>query len=195
VEVAERYLEGEATDDELKEIDWDVEGAAFNIDYNCDRAAIEGWVEEGRAIPEAEHRAMLHPPGAAAEVDTRELLMRAAYFADFAVIYPHLEPKRGVPDSYVPFLSAALLRDLFGNPFRPVALAPAWVTLTVLSLARAAREERYLPGGELCAARLAVLADALEEAGCTEADLLRHLRGPGPHLRGCWALRALLGKE
>ena len=43
--------------------------------------------------------------------------------------------------------------------------------------------------------RLAVLADALEEAGCDNADLLSHLRGPGPHVRGCWALDLLLGKE
>jgi hypothetical protein len=42
--------------------------------------------------------------------------------------------------------------------------------------------------------RLAVLADALEEAGCADADLLVHLRGPGPHARGCWVLELLLGK-
>jgi len=41
---------------------------------------------------------------------------------------------------------------------------------------------------------LPVLADALEEAGCTDADLLGHLRGPGPHVRGCWVLDLLLGK-
>jgi hypothetical protein len=89
---------------------------------------------------------------------------------------------------------AALLRDLFGNPFHPVTLDPIWQTPTVLSLARAAYEERSLPSGELDHARLTVLADALEEAGCTEQSLLDHLRSPGPHVRGCFALDLVLGR-
>jgi hypothetical protein len=52
-----------------------------------------------------------------------------------------------------------------------------------------------MPSGHLDPARLAVLADALEDAGCADADLLGHLRGPGPHIRGCWAVDLLLGKE
>ena len=118
VEVAERYLAGRVTDAELKEVDWCVEGAAFDIDYNCDPEAIRGWVAQTRAIPEAELRALLHPPEAATAIDTRELLKRAAYFADHAVRYPRLRPKRRVPSNYVTFLSAGLLRELFGNPFR-----------------------------------------------------------------------------
>jgi hypothetical protein len=55
-------------------------------------------------------------------------------------------------------------------------------------------DERELPSCHLDAARLAVLADMLEEAGCTDPLLLGHLRGPGPHLRGCWAVDLLLGK-
>jgi hypothetical protein len=54
IEVAERYLAGKATDEELSEVNWHVEGAAFNIDYNCEREAIERWVAEVRAIPEDE---------------------------------------------------------------------------------------------------------------------------------------------
>src|SRR5262245_57779436 len=60
--------------------------------------------------------------------------------------------------------------------------------------ARRAYEERSLPSGHLDPARLLVLADALEEAGCADADLPGHLRGPGPHVRGCWALDLILGK-
>ena len=52
-----------------------------------------------------------------------------------------------------------------------------------------------MPAGTLDNTRLAVLADALEEAGCTEADILGHLRGPGPHVRGCWVVDLILGKE
>jgi hypothetical protein len=61
-------------------------------------------------------------------------------------------------------------------------------------LARAAYWYRLLPSGHLDPARLAVLADDLEDAGCTDPDLLGHLRGPGPHVRGCWAVDLLLGK-
>jgi hypothetical protein len=88
-----------------------------------------------------------------------------------------------------------LLRDLSGNPFRLVSIQPAWLTPTVLSLASVAYEERHLPSGELDTSRLAVLADALEDAGCTNADVLGHLRSSGPHVRGCWALDLLLRKE
>jgi hypothetical protein len=71
----------------------------------------------------------------------------------------------------------------------------SWNGGTVRHLAQAAYEERSLPSGELDTARLAVLADALEEAGCADAAILSHLRGPGPHVRGCWAVDLLLGKE
>ena len=87
-----------------------------------------------------------------------------------------------------------LVREVFGNPFRLIAVDPAWLTATVLSLAEVAYAERALPSGHLDPARLAVLADALQEAGCDSADLLVHLRSPGPHVRGCWALDLVLGK-
>lgn len=84
-----------------------------------------------------------------------------------------------------------LLRCIFGNPFRPVTLSDACRTSDVVPLARAAYDERSLPGGELEPERLKVLADALEEAGA-EGEILGHLRGPGPHVRGCWAVDACL---
>jgi hypothetical protein len=87
-----------------------------------------------------------------------------------------------------------LLRDIIGNPFRPVAVSPGWVTPQVAALAQAAYQERELPSGTLGPTRLLVLADALEDAGCDQPDLLGHLRGPGPHVRGCWAVDLLLGK-
>ena len=92
--------------------------------------------------------------------------------------------------------SSASLRDIFGNPFRPApAVDPAWRGGTAAQLAHAAYEHRRLPEGTLNPARLTILADALEDAGCTDADLLGHLRGPGPHVRGCWAVDLILGKS
>jgi hypothetical protein len=61
-------------------------------------------------------------------------------------------------------------------------------------MAQTAYDERILPAGTLDPDRLAVLADALEDAGCDNADILSHLRGPGPHVRGCWVVDLLLGK-
>ena len=88
----------------------------------------------------------------------------------------------------------ALLRCIFGNPFRPATLAPALRGPTITSLAAALYDERQLPSGHLDPLRAAVLADALEEAGCTDANLLDHLRSPGPHVRGCRAVDLILAK-
>jgi hypothetical protein len=91
-----------------------------------------------------------------------------------------------------------LLREGFGNPFRPVALNPAWRTYQdglVVRLAEAAYQERRLPAGTLENGRLAILADALEEAGCQDVQTLGHLRGGGEHYRGCFVVDVLLGKS
>jgi len=89
----------------------------------------------------------------------------------------------------------ALLRDIVGNPFRPVAFDLAWATELVRSLAAGVVEARRLPEGTFDPERLAVLADALEDAGCADAAILSHLRDPGPHVRGCWVLTLLLGHD
>jgi hypothetical protein len=95
---------------------------------------------------------------------------------------------------------AALLRDLFGPlPFREVRFNPGWLTWndsTVRKLAQAIYDERILPEGLLDQSRLAILADALEEAGCDNEEILSHLRQRGQvHVRGCWAIDLLSGKE
>jgi hypothetical protein len=85
----------------------------------------------------------------------------------------------------------ALLRDIFGNPYRRVFLDPRWLSqqaATVGQLADAIYTERAFE-------RLPILADALEEAGCSAVSLLEHCRGPGPHVRGCWVVDLLLGKH
>ncbi|MCE9564022.1 MAG: hypothetical protein K8U57_18420 [Planctomycetes bacterium] len=83
---------------------------------------------------------------------------------------------------------AEIIRDIFGNPFRPVALDQSWLTSTVLALAREMYSSRDFSA-------MPILADALQDAGCDSDDLLNHLRGEGPHYRGCWALDLVLGKS
>jgi hypothetical protein len=79
-----------------------------------------------------------------------------------------------------------LIRDIFGNPFRPVAADPTWLTSTVTALARQMYEARDF-------AAMPILADALQDAGCVHEDILGHCRGDGPHVRGCWVVDLLLG--
>jgi len=86
---------------------------------------------------------------------------------------------------------AALLRDLFGNLFCPASLDPLWLSWndgTVPQMARVFYDEGRFDG-------LPVLADALEEAGCADAAVLSHCRQPDGHVRGCWVIDRILGKD
>jgi hypothetical protein len=84
-----------------------------------------------------------------------------------------------------------LLRDIFGNPFRLVSLNPAWLSWRD-GLVRKITETIY---AERSFEELPILADALEDAGCDNADILTHCRQPGDHVRGCWVIDLLLGKS
>jgi hypothetical protein len=79
-----------------------------------------------------------------------------------------------------------LIRCVFGNPFRAVVFDPAWRTEAVVALAAGVAADRAFE-------RLPVLADALEDAGCADPDVLAHCRGGGPHATGCWVVDGLLG--
>jgi hypothetical protein len=88
-------------------------------------------------------------------------------------------------------VQAALLRDIVGIPFRSMSIEAACLTRhggAIPKLAQAIYDDRRFSA-------LPVLADALEEAGCTDPDILGHCRGPGPHVRGCWVVDLLLGKQ
>jgi hypothetical protein len=81
-----------------------------------------------------------------------------------------------------------VLRDIFGNPFRPVAFDPAWRTHTTAGIAAKMYADRNFSA-------MPILADALEEAGCDNVDVLLHCREPGTHVRGCWVVDLVLGKQ
>jgi hypothetical protein len=92
-----------------------------------------------------------------------------------------------------------LVHDIFGNFFRPSPPLPpavlAWSDGTVRRLAQAIYDDRWMPAGTLETACLAILADALLDAGCQDEALIDHCRQPGPHVRGCWAVDLILGRE
>jgi hypothetical protein len=80
------------------------------------------------------------------------------------------------------------IRDIFGNPFRPAIFDPAWRTAAVLAVSQTMYAERRF-------ADMPILADALEEAGCTSAEILDHCRSGQEHARGCWVVDLILKKE
>jgi hypothetical protein len=80
------------------------------------------------------------------------------------------------------------VRDIMGNPFCPVVLNPEWATCNVVGLGKAIYDERAFD-------RMPILADALEDAGCTNADILDHCHAGGAHVRGCWVVDLVLGRE
>ncbi len=80
------------------------------------------------------------------------------------------------------------LRDIFGNPFCPFVVNPSWLTSDVVAIAEGIYQERAFD-------RMPILADALQDAGCDNDDILNHCRNDGPHARGCFVVDLLLGKE
>jgi hypothetical protein len=94
-------------------------------------------------------------------------------------------------DSQIRAKITGLLRDVVGNPFRPAAAEKRWLAWKGGIIAKTARE---LYDGRAFE-KLPSLADALEEAGCTDSDILAHCRGRGPHVRGCWVLDLILSKQ
>ncbi len=80
------------------------------------------------------------------------------------------------------------IRDIFGNPFRPVAFSPRWRTQYAVAIAQKMYDERNF-------AAMPILADALEETGCDNIEVLTHCREPGTHVRGCWVVDLVLDRE
>ena len=203
VEVAERYADGQATEDEqytaYQEADdvWQLLGKAFD----------EGLLQEDPSFAERIRNAGVHPFAAPEAADSAVAAVEdfgedgavSGAFCTAATAVAWASSTGDTPNTEAEIEEridqTLLLFDIFGNPFRPITINTAWLTPTVLSLAQAAYENRHLPSGILDIARLAILADALEDAGCNDSEILSHLRSAGPHVRGCFALDLLLGKE
>ena len=145
-----------------------------------------GWPEAGRPnwdLDEATGEFTPRPwqPGEYAEHFTIRVLFFAAHSAS--------RPRPDVLQAAMDCESAAqadLVRCIIPSPFRPVAFDPDWQTAAAVALARTLYESRDF-------ATAPVLADALEDAGCADPAVLDHLRGPGPHARGCWVVDEVLG--
>jgi hypothetical protein len=192
VEVAERFADGLATREELAAAARDAVqrraflGAYQNSQYDDD------CFYAGQVI--AQYAAAAGPDPAACRLG--DLTFAVAFLASGDI--PGRHPPADKIKASAAEEQAALCRDIFGNPFRRVAVDPAWLASqggTVARLARAAYDNRQLPSGLLDNAHIAVLADALEEAGCQDPQILDHLRSGRDHVRGCFVLDLLRGKS
>jgi hypothetical protein len=202
VEAAEQYVEGSLTPEEASRA-YDEMQEGFRVINKS--GAIQANQEPGiqATLAAAGAAAPLHPHYLAADKAGRrycpalEVSQVVGYVsqAEMMEVYRTAGKLDMAPAARMRAHLAELLRDVVGNPFRPARLDPALRTPGVASLAQAAYEERALPSGHLDLTRLVTLADALESAGCPDADILAHLRSPGPHVRGCWALDLILGRE
>jgi hypothetical protein len=173
VEVAKAFSDGRATPAEL--------ASAGQVAAAVARVSGE---------PESRWARSIYAVGGAAWAATRDRAWVAAWDSAFDA---RMAARDFVPGTNIweaeRQWQAGVLRDLFGNPFRPSPLDPFWLLTddgVVPHLARVIYDEDRF--GDL-----PYLADALEDAGCTCEMILDHLRGPGPHYRGCWVVDAVLG--
>jgi hypothetical protein len=161
VAIAERFADGVATVEELQQ----AEEAMDRGDYRSG---------PGDYVSHQEIWTLLEVPQA------------AAWLVEYNGVYRGAEP--GVLKRQERLGQTQLLRDIFGNPFRPITLDRVWLTSTVTALAVQMYESRDFGA-------MPILADALQDAGCDSEDVLNHCRGPGPHVRGCWVVDLVLGKS
>jgi hypothetical protein len=173
LEVAERFADGAATREELK-------AARFQAEEAAHQAGLDEYLDEARAnfCWDAEYEAAC--------------AARRAAEAAVACVAEDIGNKPGGQVTVIAeeFQYPDLLREIFGNPFRWVLLDPLWLAWNdraVLRLAQSIYDDR---GFE----RFPILADALEEAGCTDDAVIDHCRQPKEHVRGCWVLDAILDR-
>lgn len=187
VEVAERYVQGEATPSELKLAH---EAACRATSVAIDEYAESGFEDDGDFMCED----AVAGARAAEETTKDEISVEDAIFAADSALEAGVLPGIAMATNEEDELriqqgQCDLLREIFGNPFREAPFDPPSLSPQVaVAIARSIEKDHAFD-------RLPILADALEEAGCTDEPILSHCRGPGPHVRGCWVLDLVLGKE
>jgi hypothetical protein len=179
VETAERFADGDASSEEMTAASTITEPSRL---YRAAKGDVHGpdvWdlIATGKAIDAAcEAGGPLHS------------LSSVAFHASQAIAFCR-EAKGGEqPATDEGAAQCLLIRDIFGNPFRPVSINSSWLTPKVVSVATGIYSDRAFD-------RMPILADSLQDADCSDSTVLEHLRGPSPHVKGCWALDLLLGKS
>jgi uncharacterized protein (TIGR02996 family) len=181
IEVAERFADGLATVAEMEAVAYPVPVA---VSWVSERDAFLAAV---RAAHAAAFALACQPPGPLDPSAASQMQPSLA----FALVAQYAGSRRRMMWEFERAAQTNLLRCIVGNPFRLVAVDPAWLGWnqgTVPKLALGI----YHDGAFEC---LPILADALEDAGCGDPQILEHCRRPGPHVRGCWVVDLLLSKD
>jgi hypothetical protein len=183
IEIVERFVDGQATDQDLGLADGYFHAAEYfaeadRFGYDAESAVgsevrygVAHWLYN-LAQPSAEH----------GDNFDYYLINYDGQFYSWGSHLPLHKDHRKV--------ALQLIEDIFGNPFRPTFIDPNWLAWndgTVVKLAKTIYDNRRWEV-------MPILADALEDAMCTDRDILDHCRGPGPHVRGCWVVDLILGK-
>ena len=175
VEIGEQYADGQATDDELRMASEDALLAA-QVNLTGPNWQTDDWRTKWNE---------LSAPWAAVQTTMRNGPDGIGHGASVIQIARDAAKSIGLDEINI---QTGLVREIFGNPFRPITLTPSWLTPTAKALAEFIYDDRGFD-------RLPFLADTIEEAGCTNADILAHCRSAAPHVRGCWAIDLILGKQ
>jgi hypothetical protein len=205
VEVAERYADGEATDEELSTaftaaghahqevfqkigkagacIEWAAKYAADPIPFHGARNVI--WM--AATSRSYEIRRKRPHEWDAIRLFLCEITRNSGPFALVVGKWNVKRLRQAVATGAEKPIQMALLNDIFGNPFHPITIDPTWLTPTVKVMAQAIYTDRNFD-------QMPLLADELEKAGCDNQEILGHCRGPGPHVRGCWVVDLVLGE-
>jgi hypothetical protein len=178
VAIAERFADGRAESRELR------------AERNSLSPELRKGMAGGPAIARSLAASVVYHAATQIDFSPSEVSCRTTEATAAGVNAAESTPRRSVGEAVAEDKrgQAASLRCIFGNPFRRVAVDPSWLTSTAVTLARTIYEDRAFD-------RLPILADALEDASCDNADLLPHCRGDGPHTRGCWVVDLVLGNS
>jgi hypothetical protein len=178
VKMSERVADGEASKNEMRSA--------------LSRLGAMGGISAAWAANCAKHAVLKDEADIAAAQAVRDALFFAyhqVYEETFSLsTYTGDEKKAAEAERVERKKLIPLIREAFGNPFRPITLDSTWLGPKALTLAQQIYHDRAFD-------RLPALADTLQQAGCDDAEILAHLRGPGPHVLGCWALDLILGKD
>jgi hypothetical protein len=203
VEVVERFAEGLATEEELAAARSAANAAADEAGdivseadavYGEDPSTADAYsaAEAARSAADAPCFVVEHDISTANAASSAACAIGCdAEAAAYTAADPAAEVAEQTARAAETLAQANLLRDLVGNPFQPQRLEPTWLSWnagTIPKMVQAIYDDRSFD-------RLPILADALEDAGCDNADILAHCRRPGEHVRGCWVVDLLLGKE
>jgi len=194
VDVAERHAEGLADDDELGRANWFAESPAFGYDFEADFWYRHPEADKTGTVSRLVAMGALAPTALTGWEWQVDEAVRGRLWAASELAYQSTADGPRDAERIADMIAAVewpgrwLIDCVFGNPFQVPAFDPAWRTSTVVALADAIY-------ADAASDRLPFLADALEDAGCTDADVLAHGRGDGPHVRGCWVVDLVLGRS